>query len=270
MKKQTKKKEQNNLLISIIIVIGIIIIVAGSTYAYWSWQTSGEQKTNISVTIDPTIGTMNITGDNITSTTMRPTSNCAGSYALIGEATVTVVNKTATQMRATPRLDVKLTPVSGRTLSSTALSHLHWALVDTTSTTSKTCANPDYQGTFDKVIKTTVSGGGQQDVVTNTVLTPASVGSTAVTFDITKNISSFSTSMTESTRASNTLSFVATAGTTNAQGTTTPVTTTRKYKVYVWLDSGYEHTNTGDTVSDPMQDLSLTIKWSTKSTLIQE
>lgn len=279
MKKQTKKKEKNNLLISIIVIIGIIIIVTGSTYAYWSWQTAEEQKTNVSVKV---MGAeMTITGDNMTSTTMRPTNDCGGAAALIGEATVTVVNHTTTQMRATPRLDVTLTPHGGRTFDDSAsnpdLSHLHWALVDTTSETTKTCANPDYQGTFNAVAKVTVTGGGNTDVNVTTPTISIVGENSLVTFNIT-NMSYKSTNAdgTPKTYAisnyqvDSTLSFMASAATADAQGDTTPVTTTKKYRVYVWLDSGYEHTNTGNTVSDPMQDLSLTIKWSANSTLIQE
>ena len=272
MKKQTKKKEKNNLFISIITVVAIIVIVAGSTYAYWTWQTADAQKTNVTVTVKG--ATMKITGNNITSATMRPTNDCDGAAALIGEATVTVVNETATEMRATPRLDVTLTPVSGRTFDDTAsnpdLWHLHWALVDTTSTTTKTCSNPDYQGTFNAIDKVTVSGGGSTDV-TITGPTKSIVGENSLaTFNIT-NMTNTSTNYGPSNyTTSSTLTFIASAATINQQGVTTAATTTRKYKVYIWLDDSYTHTNTGDTVSDPMQDLGITVKWSTKSTLIQE
>lgn len=61
------------------------------------------------------------------------------------------------------------------------------------------------------------------------------------------------------------ISFVA-AGTTRGAE---PVTTTKTYRVYVWLDSSYTYTNSGSTVSDPMQDLTISVKWSPASTLIQ-
>jgi len=264
MTKKTKKKEKNNLLIAIIGVVAIVVIIAGSTFAYWSWQTADTQKTNVSVTVKG--ATLNISGSNVTSATLRPTNDCDGAAALIGEATVTVVNETATEMRATPRLDVTLSPVSGRTFDDTAsnpdLGHLHWALVDTTSATSKTCANPDYQGTFFKVGKVTVTGGGSTDVT----ITGPTVTTMAENSLTTMNI----TNMDSSYAITDTLSFVASAASTDTQGVTTSATTTRKYKLFVWLDDTYVHTNTGDTVSDPMQDLQLTVKWSTKSTLIQE
>ena len=263
MKKTTKKKEKNNLLFVIGAVVAIIAIISGATYAYWSWQTSDAQKTNVSVTVNG--ATMTITGNNVTFVTMRPTNDCDGAAALIGEATVTVVNETGTIMRATPRLDVTLSPVKGRTFDDTAsnpdLGHLHWALIDTTSTTSKTCSNPDYQGTFYKVGKVTVSTS--TSAVTPSAATVITMGEDATTtMDITNMNSSYA--------ITNTLTFLADPATINAQGAATPKTTTRKYKIFVWLDDTYTHTNIGTTVSDPMQDLKITVKWSANSTLIQE
>lgn len=47
-------------------------------------------------------------------------------------------------------------------------------------------------------------------------------------------------------------------------------TTVKYYKLYVWLDSSYTFTNTGDNVSDPMQNLTISVKWSPASTLNQQ
>jgi len=46
-------------------------------------------------------------------------------------------------------------------------------------------------------------------------------------------------------------------------------TTTKSYRIYVWLDSTYTHTNSGDTISDPMQNLSISVKFSPASELSQ-
>ena len=47
-------------------------------------------------------------------------------------------------------------------------------------------------------------------------------------------------------------------------------TTTKNYKLYIWLDSTYEYTNTGSTISDPMQELQISVKWSPESKLNQQ
>lgn len=44
----------------------------------------------------------------------------------------------------------------------------------------------------------------------------------------------------------------------------------KTYDLYVWIDSDYEHTNVGETVSDPVQDLLVSVKWSEASTLTQK
>lgn len=47
-------------------------------------------------------------------------------------------------------------------------------------------------------------------------------------------------------------SFTVNAGTTTAQNNT--------FYLFIWLDSSYEHPNTGTTVSDPMQDKAFTLQ----------
>lgn len=204
--------DKKNLIMAIVAVVAITMIAVGGTYAYWTWNSSSAQKTNVSVTVKG--GSLTITGDNVTSTAMRPTNDCDGAAALIGTATVTAKNETATAMTATLKLRGSLTAKQG-TLNSTNKGKLNWAVVDTTdSTTTKTCASPDFHGTL-------------ADVTTDT------------DFDVT----------TVAVAANSTV--------------------TKKYAVYVWLDSTYTATNTGSTVSDPMQNLTLSVKWSPASTLVQ-
>ncbi|MBQ6816934.1 MAG: hypothetical protein IJO27_00720, partial [Bacilli bacterium] len=117
-----------------------------------------------------------------------------------------------------------------------------------TSSTTKTCVNPDYQGTFDKAAIMTVTQSSENtDVSVSGGTTLTAIG-TSATINITNGT------------ANSVLTFVATKND----------TTTKNYKVYVWLDSGYTHTNTGTTVSDPMQDLAISVKWSNKSSMVQE
>lgn len=266
MTKKKKKNEKNNLIIAIVGVIAIIAIVAGSTFAYWSWRSDAANQTNVVVTVKG--AEMPIVGPIFTSNTLRPTNDCDGAATISGEVTISVINHTETFMRATPRLDVTLKPKSGRTLTSDALSHLHWALVETTSSTTMTCSNPDYQGTFDKVIKPAVTRDSNQNVIVSySSLSPSAVTANAkTTIDITKNIDSF----TSDTQQANTLTFQAAKATSTAQGAITPVTTTKKYTLYIWLDDSYTFQNVGNTVTDPMQDLNITVQWSPNSTLFQE
>lgn len=213
--------DKKSLIIAIVAVIAISLIVVAGTYAYWQWTSSDEQKTNISVTISG--GLLTITGDNVTSTAMRPTNNCGGEAALIGTATVTATNETATSMIATLRLRASLFAAQG-TLDASNQAHLKWAVVDTAG--SNTCASPDFSGDLSSV--------------------------TAAT-----NVANF---------PNTTYSDIDVTTLTVAAGQTVDKT----YRVYVWLDSSYDSTNTGTTVSDPMQNLSLSVKWSPASSLEQD
>lgn len=219
------KKEKNTLIIAIVAVLAVIIAVGGATYAYWSWSTSDAQKTNVTIKVGG--GSLNITGDNVSSTGMYPTNSCGGTGALKGSATVTAKNDTQTAMTASLKLRASLFAAQGTLTKGTSgnQAKLRWAIVDVTSTTSKTCSNPDASGTLADVTAATSAAG---------------FPSTAT--DINTSIS-----------------FTAPAN----------ATTTKKYDVYVWLDSSYTFTNTGTTVSDPMQNLSISVKWSPASTLVQ-
>lgn len=50
---------------------------------------------------------------------------------------------------------------------------------------------------------------------------------------------------------------------------TKATSTVKTYRIYFWLDSTYEYTNQGSTISDPMQDLSIDVNWSETSKLNQ-
>lgn len=216
-------KDKKNLIMAIVAVLTITLIAVGGTYAYWSWSSSSAQQTNVTVTVKG--GSLTITGDNVTSTGMYPTNNCSGSAALIGSATVTAKNETATAMTATLKLRASLYAAQG-TLNSTNQGKLKWAVVDTTSTTSKTCSSsPDYSGTLSSVTAATSASNFPNTTYTDISLT---------TFAVAAN-----------------------------------TTVTKKYSVYVWLDSSYTFTNTGTSVTDPMQNLSISVKWSPASTLAQ-
>jgi len=216
-----KKKDKNKLIVAFIGVLLTISIIVGSTLAYFRWETADNQKTTINVTVKG--GSLTITGDNVTSTYMRPTNDCDGAAALVGETTVTAENETAFDMTATLKLNGTLISSHG-TLNTNECSNqgnkdcLKWAIVETTSAeaANNACDSTSYKGTL-------------KDVASNTNF------DTGISFAVGAN-----------------------------------KTVTKKYKVYVWLDDEYTHTNTGTTVSDPMQDLKLTVKWSTASTLIQD
>jgi len=231
-KNKTKKNKKDNdmkkILITLFAVILIIVIIGGATFAYWSWQTSDAQRTNVNVTVQG--ATFTIEGNNISSEGMYPTANCNGNGALKGEvATMTVVNSTESPMTAGLKIRVSLFPEHG-TLSTTAKSKINWAIVDTS--TSATCSTPTKSGTF-----STVTVADQSSDFPNVDYTDIDTGETFIAYGTTKDGE--------------------------------PVTTTKTYKIFVWLDNEYEYTNYGNVISDPMQGLKISVKWSPASTLVQ-
>lgn len=232
-----KKKDNNKLIIAIAAVLLIIAIVGGSTFAYWSWQTATNQQTSVSVTIKG--GSLNITGTNVTSVGMYPTKDCDGAAALVGTATVTAKNETATDMLVTLKLRGTITSSQG-TLNSTNKAYLKWAVVETTSALGLSAA--------DNACDTATYNGTLANVTTSTDF------DTGITFTAYRN--DLTTTELNSHKETTINSGVA--------------TTVRTYKVYVWLDETYPYENTGNTVTDPMQDLSISVKWSPASTMTQQ
>jgi len=223
MTKKIKKTKKNNdsrkILIVLIIILITIIVIGGATFAYWSWQSSAEQKTNVSVNVEG--ATLTIIGNNITNTGMYPTSDCDGNAALISDvATVTAQNETESSMQVGLKIRATLTAAQG-SLNSENKGKLNWAIIELDS---------DDTTPSDNACSTNKIASGTLETVTNNT-------------DIDTGIK-----------------FIAAAST----------TTTKYYKLYVWLDSSYDYQNSGSSVSDPMQNLQISVKWSPASTLNQE
>ena len=127
-------KKNKSIIISIIIVALIIILVGGATYAYWQWQSTNEQQTNISVTI-PGQGSITMTidgGGNITTKKLAPAQCTNDTYAIQRKVKVTASNNTGTAMTGTIGLTVAaLTPAHG-SLDAANKEYIRYALVSTT------------------------------------------------------------------------------------------------------------------------------------------
>ena len=223
MKKKKKNQKKNNdnkkILLTLAIVALIIVLIGGATFAYWSWQSNTAQKTNISVTVLG--GELKIVGNNISHTSMYPTTDCDGNAALIGETvTVTAKNDTESPMQAALKIRATLTAKQG-TLNTTNKGKLNWSIIEVASATTTPANNA--------CSTNSIANGTLASVTSNTDI------NTGITF------------------------------------IASPLTTTTKYyKLYIWLDSSYEYKNEGNTVSDPMQELQISVKWSPASTLNQQ
>ena len=228
--KKKKNKEGYKTLLALAAIVLIIIIISSATFAYWRWETASGQQTNVNVQVKG--GTLTINGANVTNTgvTLYPVSLAnCASNALLGTATVTAINETETNMTVTLKLKGTLASSQG-TLNTTNKAYLKWAVVETNSSFSPLTSGQTCANATYK--------GTFENVGTNTDI------DTGITWTATGT---------------------STGGTSESTGSTT----TKYYQVYVWLDSGYTYTNTGATVSDPMQNLKVTMTWSENSSMVQ-
>lgn len=236
MNNNKKSNNTKSVIIAVLAVVMIAAVAAGGTYAWWSWSSnSANAAENTEINFSISTPTFKITGTNITGKTLAPTPVCYTAtstaegygYTLTGKATAVATNNTTTAMKTTFVLSAKLTPVSGRTLSTDAKKHLHWAIKEVGSSDGYAVGNCN----------------GSTNSATFATGTFENVGTTA-------------------TDISTTITYDVPANTTNH---------TKYYQLYVWLDSTYSYTNTGSgVVSDPMQDATVLLTFSTTSKLEQK
>lgn len=206
-------KNNVKVILSVVAVLAIIVLVGGGTYAYWSWSTSEDQRTLVTISVKG--ATMLIDGGgNISSSdkTLIPTTCTDTTNAIQRKIMVSTENQTNTAMTETLQLDIVNMTAAQGSLTDAQKAKLKWTLVELAdeteynATTWKGCATTTYSGTFEG-------------------------------YDQTDKISLKTTNIAAST------------------------TVTKYYELYLWLDSTYEHTNVGNTQSDPMQNLTLNLSW---------
>ncbi|MBR7041986.1 MAG: hypothetical protein IKI04_00635, partial [Bacilli bacterium] len=83
----------NKYLIPSLIAIGIIMVVIGSTFAYWNWQSTSAQKTNVTFTVGANFSCSADGGGNITNTNYFVPTDCTNStYAIKRTITTNITN----------------------------------------------------------------------------------------------------------------------------------------------------------------------------------
>ena len=134
-------EDKKKLILAIVSVVAIILAVGGATFAYWSWQTNTAQRTNVTFTIE----NPNASGDmtaridgNGTSTVkgLAPTSNCAGTNALVKTVPIYYKNNTINRAKITANLTLKNLTAGNVAINYSKLSYIKWAI--TTSSSSCT------------------------------------------------------------------------------------------------------------------------------------
>lgn len=170
-------KNNVKVILSIVAVLAIIVIVGGGTYAYWSWSTSEEQRTLVTISVKG--ATMLIDGGgNILSSdkTLIPATCTDTTNAIQRKIMVSTDNQTNTAMTETLQLDIVNMTVAQGSLTDTQKAKLKWTLVELAdeseynATTWKGCATSTYSGTFEGY-----SQGDTLDLKTTSVAAATSV-----------------------------------------------------------------------------------------------
>lgn len=254
------------IIIAVVAVFIVIAIIGGATFAYWQWVTDTSQRTlvnvtveqGISMTINPTSVSLDV--DAAGNIGMRPTNDCTKANRVFSStALVTVVNDTGIAARPKFMLKVKITKSDGSDITNAYREYIHYAVGEVNEDLPEegdnytVCTSPIAAGTFSG----TGNDGQANGKTTNSA--GAVIGgwynSSYITLDTTA-ADGFPDLTSDN---ANSVSFTAAAKT----------TTTHTYKVWGWIGSEYGATNTGNSVTDPLQNATIEISWSDNSEVIQ-
>ena len=85
--------KDNKYIIPVLIVISVILVIIGSTFAYWNWQSTSAQKTNITFTTGANFSCSADGGGSITNTNYFVPTDCTNTtYAIKREITTNITN----------------------------------------------------------------------------------------------------------------------------------------------------------------------------------
>ena len=88
--------KDNKYLIPIMLIVGVIIWILGGTLAYWNWQSSTAQKTEVTFTVGSNFSCGANGGGNITNSTYFAPTTCTNStYALKRTITTSITNNSS-------------------------------------------------------------------------------------------------------------------------------------------------------------------------------
>ena len=126
----------------ILVVLSLIFVIVGSTFAYFTWQTSENEKTNVVFTVTGDFSCAADGGGNITSNdiTLAPCECTNNKYAIKREVKVT---PTITKSGKTIYMDLWLT-INSIGTGLTNSNNFRYAL----TTSADSCDNPVSSGTF--------------------------------------------------------------------------------------------------------------------------
>jgi hypothetical protein len=255
------KKNNNKLIITIIALSITIVVIVGATFAYWQWAGG---TTNVSVTVEDGIQ-MEITPSTTKTTVLYPVSRNNCEKAMIsGTAKVKITNNTGVLARPKFYLKIQIfDPKNGDrniTVDSVGIPNntdpqdkktkyahfINYAVAPASS--SETCVTAARSGHFTDSVTTIPNQQGGANTTTVAGWYNSDI--------ITELNGTFPVLTTTDPKS---MSFNANAG----------QVTEYEYKFWIWIDSSYAFQNTGNSVTDPLQDAEIKVSWSETSEVIQ-
>lgn len=215
-------KDRKKLIIAIVAVLIIIVLVGGATFAYWTWVTNTAQQTNVSFVVNQ--------------------SDLEGEMYATLEGGNGTTDVTAIKPSTCNGSNAIVKTITIKYLNKTVQAATVSATLKVTAFTARSTS----------YLPSSTNLGYLKYALT----TSSSSCTTGVQKSGSFSGLTFSSSVTPTNLPLTlfTQTFTASANM-SSEGTQT-------YYLYIWLDSSYEHQNSGSVNSDPMQGLSFTTQWS--------
>lgn len=217
-------KENKQVIIAIVAVAIIIATAFGGTYAYWTWVTAANQQTNVNFTVNQTV----IEGML---------------YAKIeGNAGATEAPLKPTTCTTSSNAIIKTIPI--KYFNSTVQAATVTATLKLTAFNLRSASYVPTSSNLGhlKYALTTSNTNCTTGVVQSGDLNDSGKTPSFSNGKLSSHVTLFSQTFTAPAEMS-------------AEATQT-------YYLWIWLDSAYTHTNTGNTNSDPMQGFTISAQWS--------
>ena len=237
MENNNKTNNTKSIIIAVIAVVMIAAVAAGGTYAWWSWSSnSANASENTEINFSISTPTFKITGTNVNGKTLAPTPVCYTATSTAEGYGYTLTGRATAVANNNTTTTMATTFVLSATLTPVSGRTL------TTAQKSHLHWAIAQVSASDTAFATSYCNGSS-NTATFTTGTFENVGTSA-------------------TNLSTTITYDVPANTANH---------TKYYQLYVWLDSGYNVTNTvSGAVTDPMQDATVLLTFSTTSKLEQK
>ena len=280
---------KKTLFMSLVIVLLVGLMITAGTFAYFQWTTDVNQRTNVNVTIEAGGIKMIMTpeGGVLEAKGLKPVADCMESYAYF-DTKIQIQNTTGSLVVPSFKLKARVKPNSAAnagTLKKTDLSHIHYTVVEidrigqeikadkADNTGARRCYEPSHiqkegvgrEGLF-------VDTSNDTTIATGTFANMSQVldgdGWTSA-INLPSDGSKFLARQYNDDPVDGDLGAFGITFMGDIADSTGMRLTNRYFRVYVWIDAGYQYTNAGTNMADPMNNAIIEVTWSEDSIVQQ-